>query len=127
MGHPVRPYTDIKGFGHVYLEDSWVLGITARPGQFELRLELVLTESHPAYAPPLPGEQYCYRRGRLQFLGVKQLTWEDQGAPAARDASEEPDYGNIDTFAWDDQTFHLEGSWGRACVHADRAVIELDP
>ncbi len=42
-------YWSILGFEGLYLEDSWVLDITARPGVLEFVVDLVLRESHPRY------------------------------------------------------------------------------
>lgn len=56
-------YFDLRGFEAVYLEDSFVLGVTATPGLLVVDLDVVLTEDHPSYTPPPPEEHYCYRRG----------------------------------------------------------------
>lgn len=50
-------YWSIPGFEDLYLEDSWVLDITARPGVLEVVVDLVLRESHLSYKPPLTGER----------------------------------------------------------------------
>ncbi|AZP23510.1 hypothetical protein EJC51_31045 [Streptomyces aquilus] len=102
----------MSGFEDVYLEDSFVLGVTATPGRLCLDVDLVLTAHHPAYRPPAPGEQNCYIRARIEFPHVRSLTWTDQGTPPAVDASGEADYGGIDALFWDGSAFHLEGDWG---------------
>jgi hypothetical protein len=122
----VNPYPELNDFGGYYLEDSWVLDIEAHPGSLGFRLDFVLTPKHPDYTEPKPGEAYCYRRGKLRFLEVKALTWDDQGAPPATDASDELDYGNIDTFEWVDNQFLLAGDWGRLHIFADSVRIELE-
>jgi hypothetical protein len=40
-------YWNIPGFEDLYLEDSWVLDIAARPGVLEFVVDLVLRESPP--------------------------------------------------------------------------------
>jgi hypothetical protein len=60
-------YSELPGLDGVYLEDSFVLGIGETSNQLVFDLDAVLTPSHPSYAPPHPGEQYCYRRGELLF------------------------------------------------------------
>lgn len=69
----MRPYTDIAPLSCILLEESYVLGITATPGEATGRLDLVLTPNHPEYRLPGPGEQYCFRRGLLGFKGVTRL------------------------------------------------------
>lgn len=122
----MKPYTVLNDFDGYFLEDSWVLDIEAHPGSLEFRLDLVLTPSHPDYAEPKPDEQHCYRHGKLRFLEVASLMWDNQGAPPAIDASSELDYGNIDTFEWVDSQFLLDGSWGRAHIRAESVRIDLE-
>ncbi len=68
----MTPYWRLGGLEDVYLEDSWVLDIVARPGTVRFDMDFVLRESHGSYHAPTPGEQYCYKRGRLLFFDVKQ-------------------------------------------------------
>jgi hypothetical protein len=122
----MRPYTELPGLADIYLEDSYVLGIAARPTELRFLLDLVLTPSHERYRPPSPGEQYCYRKGELIFKGVTRLLWADQGAPPARDASAELDYGNIDGYEWDESSHRLYGGdWGGIDVVADAVTVKL--
>jgi hypothetical protein len=39
----VKPYTELDGFENVYLEESYVLAIEARPGTVSFELEVVST------------------------------------------------------------------------------------
>lgn len=118
-------YNEVLGFADVYLEDSWVLGVTARPGEVVLDIEAVLLKGHPAYTPPRPGEAHCYRPGRIVFRQVTAVTWTDQSAVAvAVDASGEKDYGAIDVFVIGD-TCVLEGDFGRLEVESTPPVLEL--
>lgn len=117
----------IPGLEGIYLEDSWVVGIVARPGVFEMTADLVLSESHPAYEPPRPGEQYCYRRGVLRFERVSTLTWEGQGAAPAVDASGEEDYGSIDSLAGTDGGYLIEGDFGRVAVSSVAPTVVFIP
>jgi hypothetical protein len=121
----VRPYTDLDGFEAVVLEESYVFGIKAIPGAVTFKVEFALTPEHPAYAPPRSGETECFRTGRVRFINVERLVWEDQGAPPATDASGEIDYGHIDSFTWDGMTFKLEGDWGRMELTAAGVEVEV--
>lgn len=60
----MRDYSSIPELADVYLEDSWVLSISAQPGLLVLVIDV---ERHPAYRTPAADEQYCYRRGILRF------------------------------------------------------------
>lgn len=67
MGRSLIDYTEFSGLADIYLEDSYVLEILEEPGKLTFKLDAVLTPEDPAYQPPRPGEQYCYRTGRLVF------------------------------------------------------------
>ncbi|WP_019137607.1 hypothetical protein [Cellulomonas massiliensis] len=119
-------YWTLPALADYYLEDSWVLDVTARPGALVLRLDFVLLESHRAFTAPLPGEQYCYRSGVLRFPNVRRLTWSDQGRPPARDATGEIDYGSVDTLLIGDDRHSLVGDFGNIEVSSAAPVVELD-
>ena len=70
------------------------------------------------------GEQYSYRR--LTFPNVRRFEWLDRGGPAAVDATGERDWGNIDTFAADADTYELTGDWGHVRVESDPPQVQ-DP
>ena len=76
------------------------------------RTRLVPKERHPLYAPPEKGEQYCYRRGRIAFDGVRSTVWAHRSDAAYRDATGELDRGNIDWFPVVDGRYALAGDWG---------------
>ncbi|MFF4502127.1 hypothetical protein [Streptomyces sp. NPDC001401] len=118
-------YPQLDGFVNVCLEDSFVLEVTAIPGFLALEVELVLTPQHPAYRPPVPGEQHCYVRAAIEFLKVRNLMWADQGTPPAVDASGAKDFGGIDALFWNGSVFHLEGDWGAIDVASAPPVVRL--
>jgi hypothetical protein len=125
MGSSVKPYADLPGFEALVLEESYVLGIQASPGSLTLDVDLALMPEHPLYAPPPATETECFRTGRIRFIQVRRLVWDDQGAPPATDASGDADFGHIDSLVWDGNTFKLEGDWGRMEVCAARAEVEI--
>lgn len=108
------------------LEESYVLGIHAGPGEVRVTIDFVLTPEHPSYSEPKTGELFCYRRGNLTFHGVERLVWSGQGSPPARDASDEADYGNIDVFALQTVGYILEGSFGPMEIKCDSVEVGLD-
>jgi hypothetical protein len=108
----VKSYTEIDGLENIVLEESYVLGITATPGHLVFRVDFVLTADHPLYRPPAAGNTECTRTGEISFEAVESLQWSGQGAPPARDASGEIDYGHIELFEWKPGCYRLEGDWG---------------
>lgn len=119
-------YQEISRLAAVVLEESYVLDIEVRPGSVAFSMDFVLTPEHKDFRPPGPEASYCYRRGRLTFSGVTRCLWADQGAPPARDATGEIDFGNIDSFEWDDAGYVLQGDWGRIELVAEQVHVRLD-
>jgi hypothetical protein len=111
-------YTQYPNLRGVYLEDSFVLGITETPGHFTFTLEAVLTPEHPDYHDPLPGEQYCYAEGELIFADASRVEWLKRSTNRYVDAAGHEDLGNIDSLTSDHHTFVVEGDWGEVRIHS---------
>jgi hypothetical protein len=109
-------YTDLPGLADVYLEDSFVLEVRESVDSLTFRLDLVLTQDHPRYHDPLPGEQYCYVRGTLTFTQASKIDWIERGNAQFRDANDEVDMGNIDFFEVEEGAFHIGGDWGEVRI-----------
>jgi hypothetical protein len=122
----VKPYTEIDGLEDIVLEESYVLGITATPGQLVFKVDFVLTTDHPLYQPPPAGTIECFRRGGFRFQTVKSLQWSDQGAPPTRDPNGEIDYGHIEWFEWKPGCYRLEGGWGFIEVAGGDVQVTID-
>lgn len=122
-------YYDLPDLASVYLEDSFVLDIIEEPGELKFRLEAVLTEHHPNYTHPKPGEQYCYADAWLTFPDVTRTDWEHRTTQRFTDASGEEDLGNIDFLERPDDHWHIGGDWGEARVHtpANPQLTFTDP
>lgn len=120
----MKGYEHLPGLAHLYLEDSWVLGVFEEPDELRFDVEAVLTEQHPDWHPPKPGEQYAYRRLALTFRRPRDVVWLERmtGRPAV-DATGEEDYGNIDVFTWEGSRFDLQGDWGHVVVNGDPPVV----
>ena len=52
-------YKSFPGLAGVFLEDSYVLGISESSELLVFHLDAVLTPEHSAYHSPRPGEHYC--------------------------------------------------------------------
>lgn len=105
-------YYDWEGFADIYLEDSFVLGIYESPDEISFIVEAVLTENHSLYTLPESDEQYCYKKGKIVFQGLKYVKWINRNEAPFTDASAEEDYGNIDVFELSNDKYRLSGDWG---------------
>lgn len=124
----MNAYEQLTGLAHLYLEDSWVLGVFEAPDELRFDVEAVLTEQHPDWQPSKAGEQYTYKRLALIFSRPREVIWlERMSGPPAVDATGEMDYGNIDVFTWDGSRFELEGDWGRVRVEGDPPLVVYAP
>jgi len=115
----------IDALRHVYLPDSWVLGVETSESSVCFVLDAVLEQGHPCfYWPPKPGEQHAYARLRWCLHG--EVCWNDGPnlGSAATDAGGEKDYGNIDAWFREGNLDHLEGGWGAVAVRDARQTIE---
>lgn len=119
------PYYQLQGLEHVYLEDSYVLDIQSSPSSVEFSLSVVLTEQHPLYSSPRPGEQYCYRNGLLRFSNVDRVEWLEKSMIPSTDATGAVDYGNIDEFYLTDKHYYLSGDWGRLKIRSSPPSLEI--
>jgi hypothetical protein len=124
----MRPYEDLPALAGIFLEESYVLDVQAHPATLHFLMDLVLTPLHPEYTTPKnrdTQEQYCYRRGTIIFSRVRRILWQDQGTPPARDAAGELDYGNIDSFAWEGDSYRLNGDWGDLEITAGELDVRI--
>lgn len=105
-------YYHWEGFAGIYFEDSFVLGIYESSNEISFIVEAVLTENHPLYTTPESDEQYCYKKGKIAFQGLKRVKWISRNETPFKDVSGEEDYGNIDVFQLSNDQYFLSGDWG---------------
>jgi hypothetical protein len=122
-----RSYEELSGFEHLYLEDSFVLGMVEGDRDLRLSMKLVLTPAHPGYQAPPKGTQHCYRVGTILFSGIRSKQWLHRTFRPSTDASSQVDYGSIDTFLSDAGVYVLEGDWGEVRIEADTVSVHLHP
>ncbi len=118
-------YWNIPGFEGLYLDDSWVLSIEQSGDSLRIVIDLALSESHPEYRPPNPGEQYCYRKGSIDFEGIVALSWTGGGRPPTVDPDGEIDFGSIDGFEQHGSKYSISGDFGDIDVDAGSATVHL--
>lgn len=122
----MAPYENIVGLEGVYLEDSFVLAVSVKPKEVDFDVDLVLAETHPQYSSPRKGERYCYRRGRIRFLGTRQVSWRMGSVQAAYDATGEVDYGGFDRFEVESDRYTVSGDFGTLQIEAERCEVTLE-
>ncbi|WP_235659473.1 hypothetical protein, partial [Mycobacteroides abscessus] len=127
IGKFMIDYSQFPQLDGVYLEDSFVLGISEIAGELSFKLEAVLTPQHPNYHEPLPGNQYCYADGELLFADATSIDWVRRSANSYIDAAGEEDLGNIDSLTDDGGTYTVEGDWGevRICSTSEPRFISI--
>ena len=98
-------------FTGLYLEDSYLLGIVVRGKELRLHAMFALTGDHPAYVPPMVGEQHCYREGELRWEDVAVIS--SFGLPHAAvlaDPDGTLDLGSI-AYSLDNDVHHIAAEW----------------
>jgi len=109
-------YSAAAELAGVYLEDSYVLGITEELPRLTFKIEAVLTPDSPRYHTPDPDEQYCYAMGQLVFRDVSRVAWERKSFRRYTDAEGAEDMGNIDFLRRYGDHWYIGGDWGEARV-----------
>lgn len=148
-------YTDFEGgFNMVVLEESFVLNLKTTMSFVDFQLELAINENYPLYTPPEPrqkaedfhddeegevpegfdmtkeeeadGPNYSYRRGRIFFPNMEQVKWQSRVQPYIDPGSGTVDYGAIDYFYKEGDTYFLAGYWGELEVTSGPPLLEID-
>lgn len=119
-------YHTIAGLEDIFLEDSFVLAVVANPGGVEFDIEVVLRETHSDYTLPVSGEQYCYKRAYLRFIGTTEVNWSMEGIQKSQDANGEYDYGGIDAFEASDAGYSVSGEFGSLEISGGECQFELN-
>ena len=112
MAHSEKYHQQIDCLRHIYLEDSFVLGLIEDQNSIEFELEAVLTPEHPSYHPPKANEQHCYQKLVLRLGNCSNVNWIRKSLRPSTDAKGNIDYGNIDHFSVAKDQLHLSGEWG---------------
>lgn len=115
----MKGYEELPGFEHLYLEDSFVLGIDELPNEIRFRVEAVLTKGHPQSTEPRPNEVNSYRQLTITFPGTREIWWEERSMKPIRGPDGEVDYGNIDVFRWEGEHYEVVGEWGHVHIESE--------
>jgi len=109
----------------VYLEDSYVLGISESSEPVVFYLDAVVTPEHSVYRSPRPGEHYCYAHGSLVFPDVTHVVWVNRNGSHYTDASRDEDLGIIDALTMDGGAIVAVGDWGAVRISGAQPHLEL--
>ena len=115
-------YSQFPGFENLDLENSNVLTIKAK-ASVEILIEAILTENHPLYTPPLPGEKYCYREMTIKFFSPQSYNLILKKMTPIREPNGSIDYGNIDELFWEDGKYYVNGEWGELTIVSEPPIL----
>ncbi len=117
----------LTAFDHLYLEDSYLLGMMAEGRQLRFRILFALTGEHPSYRPPLPQEQHCYRRGDVIADGVTILSQRGGALPyISSDPDGTFDFGSVE-FRGIDGGYVFASEWLELEFKATSVSVALEP
>lgn len=122
---PAVAHWQLPPFRLLKLEESFVLAVREVESEMRFDMEFVLGERHPSYRPPRPGQEHCYRKGRMIFRGVSNVQWTNKRTEPSSDAEGGGDLGKIDSFVLDAGTYKLRGPWGRLELQASSVDVDL--
>jgi hypothetical protein len=109
-------------FKGIDFERSYLLGVIYDDESLTLEMDFRLTETHPEYAAPQPGEEGCYRGGFIRFADIEDLQI-DKAKPTQ---GEEADYSVIYSVSGDGKTFEFSCGWGEIKVAARSVRVAFD-
>jgi len=116
----------LAALDHLYLEDSYLLGMMADGGQLRFRILFALTGDHPSYRPPLPQEQHCYSRGDIIADGVTILSQRSGTRPhIISDPDGTFDFGSVE-FRGMDGGYFFASEWLELEFKAVSVRVELE-
>ncbi len=113
---------NLKALENICVEDSVVYHLNAGNGEITFWMDLRFTVDHPLFQPGVP---YSGRRGKLIFTNVTKMNWTRvRMYPTPDDV--EPDMGEIDSIAFTNGIYTIEGSIGTVEFQSDPPVIEFE-
>jgi hypothetical protein len=109
-------------FDGIDFERSFLTGVIYDDESLSLEMDFRLTDGHPRYSPPKPGEDGCYRSGYIRFAEIDDLQI-DKAKPV--DGASE-DYSIIYSVSGGGQRFEFSCGWGEIKVAAGSVRVALD-
>jgi hypothetical protein len=119
----IGTYDQLPGLEHLYLEDSYLLAVHEDGDELRLDIEAVMTEQHPRFTPRKPHETYSYLRVAIVFIEPRSVDWLERSMKPITDPDGETDYGNIDSFTFDQDRYEITGEWGHIVLHGTAPVV----
>ena len=109
-------------FEGIDFERSFLTGVIYDDESLSLEMDFNVTEGHPRYAAPQPGEDGCYRGGYIRFGEIDDLQI-DKAKPVDGQAE---DYSIIYAVSGDGRRFEFSTGWGEIKVAAGSVRLALD-
>ena len=109
-------------FKGIVFEQSYLLGVIYDDESLTLEMDFRLTEVHPEYVAPQPGDEGCYRGGFIRFADIDDL----QIDKARTDDGEPADYSIIYSVSGDGKNFEFSCGWGEIKVAAGSVRVAFD-
>jgi hypothetical protein len=109
-------------FQGIDFEHSYLLGVIYDDESLTLEMEFKLTEQHPSYEPPQPGEEGCFRGGYVRFADIEDLQIDKAPVPDG----EAVDYSIVYSVASRGERFEFSTGWGEIKVSAKSVRVALD-
>ena len=110
-------------FKGIDFERSYLLGVIYDDESLTLEMDFNLSETHPEYTAPQPGEEGSYRGGFIRFADIEDLQIDK--APPAK-AGEQVDYSIVYAVSGDGRNFEFSSGWGEIKVVARTVRIAFD-
>lgn len=119
-------YSNVPALAQLYLEDSFILDVLSDDQGLRFKVDLVLSPGHLSYHEPRQGEKYCYEQGWISIAHPRSVHWIRRTMRPFRDASDEIDFGSIDSWQVDGDITHIEGNWGEVEVAGGIVSVSLE-
>lgn len=116
-------YFHLEKLQNIYLEDSFVLDINITDTFISFYIDFVLCENHPQYTLPKTSERYCFKKGFLTFKNYHSYNWVNKNMRPSYDLNNQIDYGNIDSYYYENDAHYLEGDWGEMIIYTSTDPI----
>ncbi|MGV3455501.1 hypothetical protein [Sphingomonas sp.] len=117
--------TYLPEFDGAYLEDSYFLGFVAEGANLRFRCLFALTTGHANYAPPLNGDQHCYREGSILVERASIVDWKAGNPAVLQDSDGTFDLGSIELYRRAPNAFRVVTEWFEALVETENISLEL--
>lgn len=109
----------------IAIETSYLLGVIYDDQSLTLEMDFHLTDGHPSFTLPEPGDEGCYRQGFIRFAEIDDLRL-NQAKVADTGEAGEVDLSDIYSATFDGDYVFLSSGWGEIELTARSIQIAVD-